>query len=167
MRLILNNITMEKEKTKVGAFLQKVAPTLLETAGTLTGISGLKDLGNMIKGSPDLSENDKNIALELLKLDIQDRESARAMQMAALGQDDVFSKRFIYYLAAFIMVSLMILLVMLFFVQIPEGNSEIVYMAIGIFMGIVSTVAAYFFGSSSGSKQKEEGLMQAIRNKRK
>lgn len=158
---------MEKEKTKVGAFLQKVAPTLLETAGTLTGISSLKDLGNLIKGSPDISETDKTTALELLQLDIQDRESARNMQVAALGQDDTFSKRFIYYLASFVMAALVIMFMLLFFVEIPEGNSEIVYMAFGIFLGIASSVAAFFFGSSQGSKDKDTSMLNAMKSRRR
>ena len=158
---------MEKEKTKVGAFLQKVAPTLLETAGTLTGISSLKDLGNLIKGSPDISETDKTTALELLQLDIQDRESARNMQIAALGQDDVFSKRFNYYLSSFIFVMFAVFMTLLFFVEIPEGNSEIVYMSFGTFIGIALTVAAFHFGSSQGSKEKSNGIIDAMKTRRR
>jgi hypothetical protein len=40
-------------------------------------------------------------------------------------------------------------------------------MTIDIFIGIVSTVATFFFGSSSGSKQRENGILQAISNKKK
>jgi hypothetical protein len=42
---------------------------------------------------------------------------------------------------------------LLFFVTIPTGNSKIVYMTVGTFIGIVSTVAAFYFVSSSGSKE--------------
>lgn len=158
---------MEKEKTKVGAFLQKFAPTLLETAGALTGVDALKELGNAIKGSPALSEDQKAVALNLLEMDIEDRQSARNMQVSALGQDDKFSKRFIYYLASFVMASLFIMFILLFFVEIPEGNSEIVYMAFGIFLGIASSVAAFFFGSSQGSKDKDTSMLNSMKSRRR
>lgn len=157
----------ENGKTRVGAFLETVAPTVLELAGDLTGVGALNKLGEMIDKSPDMSEQDKNIALEMLRYDVEDRKSAREMQVAALGQDDVFSKRFNYYLASAIFGVFSIVLILLFFVEIPEGNNEIVYMGFGTFIGIVGTVAAFYFGSSSGSKDKTEGLMQAMKGRRR
>lgn len=121
----------------------------------------------MLQNSDVLSEQDKSIALEMLKLDIDDRKNAREMQIAALQQDDVFSKRFVYYLTSAIFAILTVLIVLLFFVNIPEGNSEIVYMAVGMFLGIVSTVAAFFFGSSSGSKDKDNGIMKVLQGRKR
>lgn len=157
----------ENGKTRVGAFLETVAPTVLDLAGDLTGVGALNKLGDIIEGSPDISEQDKAIAGEMLKLDLEDRKSAREMQIAALGQDDVFSKRFNYYLSSAIIIIFAVLMVLLFFVDIPEGNSEIVYMGFGTFIGIVGTVAAFYFGSSAGSKDKTEGLMQALKGRRR
>jgi hypothetical protein len=156
----------ETGKTRVGAFLETVAPTVLELAGDLTGVGALGKLGQLIDKSPDMSEQDKTIALEMLRYDVEDRKSARDMQVAALGQDDVFSKRFNYYLSSAIIIIFAVLMVLLFFVTIPEGNSEIVYMGFGTFIGIVGTVAAFYFGSSAGSKDKTDGLMQALKSRR-
>lgn len=157
----------ENGKTRVGTFLETVAPDVLAIAGDLTGVSALNKLGEMIDKSPDISEQNKIAALEMLKYDIEDRKSAREMQVAALGQDDVFSKRFNYYLSSAIIIIFFIVMILLFFVEIPEGNSEIVYMGFGTFIGIVGTVAAFYFGSSSGSKDKTEGLMQALKSRRR
>ena len=55
-----------------------------------------------------------------------------------------------------------VLVILLFFATIPTGNSEIVYMSFGTFIGIVGTVAAFFFGSSSGSKEKSDGIMRVL-----
>jgi len=85
------------------------------------------------------------------------------MQIAALGQDDVFSKRYAYYLSSAIFGMLFVFVILLFFVTIPTGNSEIIYMTFGTFIGIVGTVAAFFFGSSSGSKEKSDGIMRVLR----
>jgi hypothetical protein len=39
-------------------------------------------------------------------------------------------------------------------------------MGFGTFIGIVGTVAAFYFGSSAGSKDKTDGLMQALKSRR-
>ena len=57
---------------------------------------------------------------------------------------------------------LLVFVILLFFGTIPTGNSEIVYMTFGTFIGIVGTVAAFFFGSSSGSKEKSDGIMRVL-----
>jgi len=157
----------ENGKTRVGAFLETVAPDVLAIAGDLTGIGALDKLGQLISKSDTMTPEDKNLAYEMLKLDTDDRKSAREMQIAALGQDDKFSKRFAYYLSSAIIIIFAVLMVLLFFVDIPKGNSEIVYMGFGTFIGIVGTVAAFYFGSSSGSKDKTEGLMQALKSRRR
>jgi hypothetical protein len=152
----------ENGKTRVGAFLETVAPDILEIAGDLTGVGALEKLGKMIGNNDTLSEENKTIALEMLKYDTDDRKSAREMQIAALNQDDIFSKRYAYYLSTAIFGMLFIFVILLFFVTIPTGNSEIVYMTFGTFIGIVGTVAAFYFGSSSGSKEKSDGIMRVL-----
>jgi hypothetical protein len=57
---------------------------------------------------------------------------------------------------------LFVFVILLFFATIPTGNSEIVYMTFGTFIGIVGTVAAFYFGSSSGSKEKSDGIMRVL-----
>lgn len=46
-----------------------IAPEILNAAGSLTGIDGLKDLGNLISNSKELTEIDKQMLLEELKQD--------------------------------------------------------------------------------------------------
>ena len=57
---------------------------------------------------------------------------------------------------------LFVFVILLFFATIPTGNSEIVYMTFGTFIGIVGTVAAFFFGNSSSSKDKSDGIMRVL-----
>jgi hypothetical protein len=57
---------------------------------------------------------------------------------------------------------LFVFVILLLFFTIPTGNSEIVYMTFGTFIGIIGTVAAFFFSSSSGSKEKSDGIMRAL-----
>jgi len=159
-----------KEKngqTRVGRFLEKSAPWILDVAGDLTGVDALNALSDVISNDSTIKEGDRLQALALLQNDIQDRQNARDMQKAALQQSDLFSKRFVYYLASFIMFTLFVLMIMLFYVTIPEGNGEIIYMAVGMFLGIASTVAAFFFGSSQGSKDKQAGIAQVLQSLKK
>jgi len=64
---------MSKEGgTKVGNFLRKlkdVAPSVLDAAANITGISQLKILSKAIKGSNTISPQDKETALALLEMD--------------------------------------------------------------------------------------------------
>lgn len=175
---------MEKKKfwdTKVGAILKQVAPSAIELVGDVVpGGKLLKTIFNSeVMNNPVISDEEKVLAkheftIALKEYEARERQmilddvaNARAMQTAALGQGDLFSKRFVYYLAAFIMIALFALLIMLFFIEIPDGNNEIVYMAVGIFMGIATTVAAFFFGSSQGSKEKDAGLAKALQPRKR
>ena len=62
--------------TAVGNLLRKMAKAgksiskpILEVASTITGIESLKDLGDLIMDSKELSEADKQMLLEELKQD--------------------------------------------------------------------------------------------------
>lgn len=158
-------------ETKVGQFLGKAAPEILELVGdSIPGGGIIKALfENKANKTPEQeAEFEKLIRdyeLEELKTIITDVANARDLQKTALSQEDRFSKRFIYYLTSAIFFILFVLIVLLFFVNIPDGNSEIVYMAVGMFLGIVGAVAAFFFGSSVGSKDKGDGIMSILKSR--
>ena len=105
-------------------------------------------------------------AVKEIELILNDTANARAMQIAALGQDDKFSKRYVYYLSSFIIVSAVAFGTMLFFVNVPPQNQRMVEMFADIFLfagGI--TIINFFFGSSSGSKKSGEVMREAAREK--
>ncbi len=93
--------------------------------------------------------------LKEFELVVADRDSARKMQADALHQDDKFSKRFIYYLASFLLITATAFGVMLCFVQIPDDNKRLVEMfADFFFISSVGSVIGFFFGSSKSSHDK-------------
>ena len=111
---------MSKEKTKVGKFLQTiagVAPEVLNIASKITGIGALDALGKAIRKSDSLTANQKETALELIKLDYADLEDARDLQKVALQQEDLFSKRFIYYLTIAVFSFSELIVIILFFLE--------------------------------------------------
>jgi len=61
--------------TRVGDFLRSlkgVAPDILNVAGTLSGIDGLKELGGMISNDKNLTAEQKEIALAELQIDYKE-----------------------------------------------------------------------------------------------
>lgn len=101
-------------------------------------------------------QDDANKEVELF---LADKQNARGMQITALGQDDKFSKRFVYYLASFIIVSATGFGFMFFFVEFPESNRRIIEMFVDIYLfaGAIM-VLQFFFGSSSSSKEKDQTI---------
>ena len=98
----------------------------------------------------------KEIALEYYRLDLQDRASARDMQVKALMQDDVFSKRFLYYYAAISTLISFVYIFLITFVEIPEDSLRFADTILGVVIGtILSTITQFFFGSSQGSRDKD------------
>lgn len=72
---------------------------------------------------------------------------------------------FMYGLGALIVAGFFVLLVFLVLIPIPQGNNEVLYLAIGSLLAAFSAVVGYFYGSSAGSKQKTEILAKQSEKK--
>ncbi|RKZ77650.1 MAG: hypothetical protein DRQ35_07305 [Gammaproteobacteria bacterium] len=159
------------EGTKIGNFLRKIGKSdLLEKAVNVVGevASGdyLGALKVLISKDPDITPEQLEQANHLIDLEFQDRDSARKMQIAALQQDDIFSKRFIYYYTIFISAAAISLIFMMFFIDIPDDNKRIVDMTIGILVGTgLVSIINYYFGSSQGSSNKAKQLNKMLNGK--
>lgn len=95
----------------------------------------------------------------LLEMAYGDRANARAMQVAALQQTDLFSKRFVYYFAIFWSVTAALYIAFITFGEIPEANVRFADTILGFLLGtVVATIIQFFMGSSDGSKQKDTTL---------
>lgn len=134
---------------------------LIKTAGKILGSTnqeGENQLLELFKGS---KQKQREFELELdrqyhkkLELELKDRMDARAMQSVALKQNDVFAKRFLYYLTMGILaVTALLALYPMFFV-IPLGNEAMLTRATDFFYMIAGgSVIGFFFGSNN-SKDK-------------
>jgi len=172
---------MSKDKkdfhdTKFGMFLSKAGTVLKSTGGDIASIAikaatgnisgAIADTTKLLKGgdTPEakalLQEFElkmKEFELEFEKLEIQDRDSARHLQEVALSQSDKFAKHFLYYFASAIFLFSATIVILLFFVSVPEENQRIVDMVLGVIIGSgLVSVINFFFGSSKGSKDKGE-----------
>lgn len=99
-----------------------------------------------------------------LELEARDRNSARDMQKTALIQEDKFSKRFVYYYAAFITSISFLYIFWITFGTIPEKNIRFADTILGFLLGVgLSNIIVYFFGSSKGSKDKTDELLKKLK----
>lgn len=166
---------MKERKTVVGKLLQKIGksvPSILELGADLTGIDALDKAAELISGDKKLSETDKEIMLmqlanakDLEVARLADIDSARDMQKAALAQSDLFSKRFIYYLASFWSIIAAVFIFVATLADIPSENIRFVDTLIGFIIGtIISTIIGFFYGSSSSSDKKTD-LLESIKGK--
>jgi hypothetical protein len=152
-------------KTKVGKFLQEKAPDLLKTilgvaGGLIPGASGVTDaISNLIKSSDELDLEQKIIALDMLKVDLENVKSAREMQtkIATSKNSTQLAKNYVYYIASFWSVITAAYIFMITFFEV--ANTRAADTVLGFLLGtIIATIINYFFGSSQGSKAKAKEL---------
>lgn len=104
-------------------------------------------------------QRDAERNLEYFRLELGDLDSARRMQAAALAQADLFSKRFVYWLALATLAFGGLYVVAITFLPLPADNVRFADTTLGFILGsLMAPVIAYFFGSSRGSKDKDETL---------
>ena len=93
---------------------------------------------------------------------------ARAMQVAALGQDDKFAKRYVMYLASFWSCTAVVYIFLITFTYIPELNIRFADTILGFLLGtVVATILNFFLGSSASSKEKTEVLAAELKEQKR
>ena len=151
--------------------LGNVAPALASAvAGPLGGAAvsaiaskfGVEDtvesVAKAIAGDPQAAMKLAEIDVEKLKMQYANTADARAMQVAALNQSDIFSKRFTMYLTAFWSIAAAIYIGFITFSVIPDTNVRFADTILGFILGtVIATMLNFWFGSSIGSKEKSEG----------
>ena len=106
----------------------------------------------------------RELALEYAKMDLENVKDARAMQNTALNQSDVFSKRFVYYFAAFWSVFAVVYIFAITFATIPQGNIRFADTIIGFLLGtVVATILNFFYGTSKSSQDKTDKMAEMMR----
>ena len=135
-------------KTMVGAFLQSVAPNIIDVVGDVLPSNGaLGIVKNLIQKDDKLTANEKAEALRLLELDLENVKDARDMQKEALKQNDAFSKRFLYYLSTFW--SLIAAVYFFLATFTPVHNDKIADIILGFLLGsVVGVMMNFFYGDS-------------------
>jgi len=153
--------------TAIGGFLSNVAPGLIDTVGDVFPPANI--LKGLIKTDHGMSEDQKAEAqklikdyeIEVLKMELDDRKDARAMQEEAIKSDDKFVRRFVYWLAAGSLIAGFSYVFFITFQEIPKDNQRFADTILGVVIAtIITTIYNFFFGSSDGSKKKDEKLIK-------
>lgn len=66
-----------------------------------------------------------------------------------------------YSLAALATLVMLTLMIIVFYIELPQANHDIAVMLLGQFMGINVMIYSYFYGSSKGSADKTESVNRA------
>lgn len=104
-----------------------------------------------------LKQADNDFKLAYLNAEVKDKGDARAMQNTALQQEDVFAKRFVYYFAIFWSTVASLYIGFITFGDIPQASVRFADTILGFLLGtIVTTIIQFFYGSSFGSRLKDE-----------
>lgn len=135
---------------------------LLEATGTVLQMDGIKELGEKISNSNEITPEQKAIALELYKIDlesykaeIEDRSNARIreIEMAKTGRTD-----WMMYLAGITgLMAFVFMVVCIIFVPSVKENL-LAHQLLGVIEGVALSVFTYYFGSSRGSSEKTKML---------
>jgi len=127
---------------------KNIAPEILDVAGTVTGIDGLNKLSNKINGSTELSEFDKKMLNEQLKLDIQEMQSISNRWKSDMTSDSFASKNIRPYTLAFLTISLTA-----FIILDSSGDGFKVDEAwVNLLKNLLITVYLAYFGSRGVEK---------------
>ena len=152
--------------TAIGNFLRSIGKEDILNAASValsfaTGnvAGGLNAIKTLVDKDESISIEHKAQANKIIELDYADLADARDLQKVALQQDDLFSKRFIYYLTIGVFAFSVIIVLLLFWIEIPDKNRDVVNFILGVVVGTGLTgIFNYFYGSSQGSKNKMDIL---------
>lgn len=99
----------------------------------------------------------KRLEFEREQVYLNDVSNARAMQMSALNQTDIWSKRFVYLFASVWSLFACGYIAAITFYPIPTDSVRFADTILGFLLGtVIATILNFFFGSSIGSKQKTD-----------
>lgn len=161
----------------LAGLLKNVAPMLATVVtGPLGGMAvkaiaeklGVEDtveaVTHAIQADPEAAQKLAEIDLKQFEAEVKDRDGARAMQIAALQQDDWFAKNFLYLFTAVWSIFAMTYFAFVTFGTVPASGVRMADTILGVLIGTVLTgFFNFFFGSSKSSKDKTEALMKGMK----
>lgn len=153
--------------TALGGPLGGIAGTFLKTALNMPESASDGDLATAIAGANpeqllaikqaefDFQKSLKALDIDLARIDASDRASARQRQAE-------MKDRMPGILAAMVFTGFFGILCSLMFVMVPEAATDPLNIMLGALGTLVVQIANYYFGSSSGSAQKQKMLDRVI-----
>ncbi len=151
----MGNYKKEHGKTRAGSFLKKlanVAPDVLSLAGNITGIGQLNKLADAIQGDKGISTEDKEIALELLKMDLSEMKEVTKRWEADMVSDSWLSKN---VRPMSLMFLTLVITVLMFSDSIENWNFDVKPEYIDLMKALLITTYLAYFGSRGYEKGRK------------
>ena len=147
----MNKPKKKFKETRVGKFLSKAAPNILNAASELLPDAGILNMvGKLIQGDSDITPQDKEEALKLLEIDIVEMQEISKRWDSDMSSDSWMSKNTRPMTLIFLTVSSLILIV-LDSLNIDFGVSN---EWIELLKSLLITVYVAYFGSRGVEKFK-------------
>lgn len=148
----------------------KTAKVVSKIAQEVTGASTLVDIDKALNDSPQLVFElrkaimaNEHVAEQMRLADVA---NARDMQKTALGQDDIFSKRFIYYYATGWTIFAFCYLTGITFFELPASAVRYADTVLGFILGTgLGAFLQFFYGSNIRSKGKDDAIRELTKQR--
>jgi hypothetical protein len=139
----------------------EVAGQVIDIAKTVTGKATAGEARAVLEVDPAIRLEFQKAVMaadaDLSKAYLADVANARAMQVAALGQEDLFSKRFVYYFALAWSVFSMSYFCAVTFIPVPPAGQRIADTILGVLIStVMGGIFGYLYGSTKGSQIKTQ-----------
>lgn len=158
---LLKNIAPALATVAVGPAGGLVVKAIAEKFGVEDTIEAVTQA---VQSDPEAAQKLAEIDLKQFEAEVKDRDGARAMQIAALQQNDWFAKNFLYIFTSVWSTFAMVYFAFVTFGNIPTSGTRFADTILGVLIGTVMTgFFNFFFGSSKGSQDKTTALMRGLK----
>lgn len=144
----------------------EVAGKVVGVAQAVTGKDSPEEAIAALRADPakvlDFQQAMAAVQSDVEKAYLQTVLGAQNMQIAALGQDDLFSKRFVYYLAAAWSIFAMLYFLAVTFIPLSPTGQRIADTILGVLIStVLGGIFMFFYGSTKNSHDKTRMLAMA------
>lgn len=139
-------------------------------SGLLNG--GLKEIGNIVDNVVTTKEEKQQLHNALKQLEMKQEIDLRRMDLDKFGQahatyrkDNQMQKIYsLVFLVAYICLSIILVFVFIKYTEMPNHAIALISSILGAMSAKVNTITDFYFGSSSGSQDKDESISKAAQN---
>lgn len=141
----------------------EVAAKVVDIAKVVTGTETAEEAVAAIAADPakmlDFQREMAAQKLDMEKAYLADTANARDMQKAALTQDDLFSKRFVYIFASAWSLFTMVYFVAVTFITLSPLGQRVADTIMGVLIAcVLGSIFNYFYGSTASSRAKDSTI---------
>jgi hypothetical protein len=112
-----------------------------------------------------IRQEDDKLAQAEIAMYLKDVQDARDMQGKALAQDDIFSKRFLYYYTTVCTLLAFVYIGFITFGEIPPANIRFADTILGFVLGtVIAQMFSFFYGSSQGSRKSGDTMREVVKS---